>query len=69
MLLKSLGGLLILLIITPILYFTIWINDDDSFTIVSDLTNMITLIIIYVSIFLKICPFYFIINLSLFLIL
>ena len=49
MLLKSLGGLLILLIITPILYFTIWINDDDSFTIVSDLTNMITLIIIYVS--------------------
>jgi hypothetical protein len=41
--------LLILLIITPILYFTIWINDDDSFTIVSDLTNMITLIIIYVS--------------------
>ena len=49
MLIKGLGGLFLILIITPILYGTIWINDNESFKLVSDLTNMITLIVIYVS--------------------
>ena len=49
MFIKGLGGLFLILIITPILYGTIWINDNESFKLVSDLTNMITLIVIYVS--------------------
>ena len=49
MFIKGLGGLFLILIITPISHGTIWINDNESFKLVSDLTNMITLIVIYVS--------------------
>ena len=45
--LRGLGDLVLIIIITPVLYFSIWINDDESFDLASTLSRIIILSIVY----------------------
>lgn len=54
MILRGLGEMVLMIIITPVLYYTLWINDNENFELATDTKNMILLILIYViSTFIK----------------
>ena len=48
MVIRGVGELFIVIIITPILYFTLWINEENCFALATDITKMIILIVIYI---------------------
>ena len=49
---RALCEFLLILVVTPALYFSLWINDKGAFNLASNLTNMIIIFLIY-------CFFYF----------
>ena len=51
-LLRAIFRLLFFIILTPILYYTLWFNEDETFTLVSNTTNIIIISVIY-------CIYYF----------
>jgi hypothetical protein len=44
---RGLGDLILFIVITPILYFSLWIKDDESFDLASSLPSIVILSIVY----------------------